>query len=92
MWRIPLFLIAGIVAGRILRDRKRIVAGTGRLLMISIFVLLFILGVGIGSNKEIIGQIGSLGLTAAGLGIFAIAGSILAGIMIQRFFPPRNEK
>ena len=73
-----LFFIAGIVVGRLLRSRQRVIAFADRLTMGSICLLLFVLGLSVGASQEVLVHIGALGLQAAILSLGAIAGSVLA--------------
>ena len=81
-----LLLVAGFVAGMLLRRRQSLKKTANLLLNISIYLLLFFMGLGIGSNDEIIGGFLKLGETAVILTFFVLAGSILVSWIIYRFF------
>lgn len=70
-------MICGIVAGRALRDflSPRLVH---LCIMSAIFLLLFLLGVSIGANENLLTNLPRLGLQALLLIFCALAGSILA--------------
>ncbi|HRG03243.1 MAG TPA: LysO family transporter, partial [Paludibacteraceae bacterium] len=56
------FMLAGIIVGYLLRSKKiRFFQG---LIITLIWLLLFLLGLEIGANKEVVSQFGKLGLEA----------------------------
>ena len=75
---IVLFFLAGIALGRLLRGRHGVIGLTDRLTMGSVYILLFVLGLSVGTNQEVLSHIGTLGVQAAILAVGAIAGSVLA--------------
>lgn len=77
-------MLAGIVAGRLLSGflNPRFLR---RLIMLAIFSLLFLLGVSIGSNKELLARLPELGWRAFVLMLFAVGGSIAAVMVIKPF-------
>ena len=50
----------------------------------SVIALLFLMGIGIGQNKEIFSQIGKIGLLSVSLAVASIAGSIIFVKLIDR--------
>jgi uncharacterized membrane protein YbjE (DUF340 family) len=88
---ILVLLSLGIVLGRILRNKPPSLKLIDRITMGSIYLLLFLLGIGIGSNKEIVSNLSNLGITALIITAFALAGSILLSILVSRIFF-RNSK
>ena len=71
-----LFLV-GIVVGRMLLGRPKIHHSSNRLMMWAVYVLLFFLGISVGSNSEIIDNIPSLGFQALVLALAALLGSLV---------------
>ena len=57
MWIILFFLIAGIFFGRFLKIKKSILKDLAKLYLLTVIVLLFLMGLTIGSNKEILSSI-----------------------------------
>ena len=86
MISILILLSLGILLGRILRTKPRSLKLIDRITMGSIYLLLFILGISIGSNKEIVSNLSRLGVTAIIITAFALAGSIVLSIVVNRIF------
>ena len=84
-------MFGGILIGYLLRKHKKLIKPVDKITMLSIFLLLFLIGVSIGSNKEIISNLGSLGIIAVLLSSGAIIGSILLSIPIYKKFFQNNE-
>ena len=74
-----LSLLAGMAAGFALRRKPRVVVGAERLLMWAVFVLLFLLGLTTGLNRQVVRNLHNLGLQALLLTLGAVAGSLLFG-------------
>ena len=70
--------IAGILAGIALRGRTRILRWVSKGTDLAVGFLLFVLGVSIGVNEEVISNLPSLGLEGFALSLGAIVGSIAA--------------
>jgi uncharacterized membrane protein YbjE (DUF340 family) len=86
---IMLFFVAGIVFGRLLRGRRQVISLADRLTTGSIYLLLFVLGLSVGSNEQVLSHIGALGIQAAILALGAIAGSV-AAVQLLRLWPARH--
>ena len=80
MFRIVLLLFAGIGAGYLLRNWS-FVAKLERGVSLTVWALLFVFGVTIGSNRELIVNFGRFGWQAA-----VIAGSFAAVFVVRRYF------
>lgn len=96
MYTALLIMLAGILLGRLFRSwlSIRIIR---KLIMASILLLLFLLGVSIGNNKEILYNLPFIGLNSLILMIFCVAGSIAASAAIspllrKYFFAPAKDK
>lgn len=77
-------LIFGILAGRILRSALQKLP-LAKILFLFVLLLLFLLGLQIGSNEQIFAQLHRLGAQAGALTLSAVAGTILAALPLQRF-------
>jgi len=75
-------LVAGVLSGYLLRERKR--ANLTRITFGIILVLIFSLGFSIGSNNQLLESIPEVGLTALGMSALAIAFSVLFVVMVRR--------
>lgn len=82
----------GILLGYIFRKKDKLEAISGKLSYVAIALLLFLLGLGVGVNKEIRSHLDSLGLTALLIAAFSIAGSIFMAWIIWKLFYKTNEK
>ena len=88
---IVLFFIAGIVLGRLLRGRRGVIGLADRLTMGSVYILLFVLGLSVGTNQQVLLHIGTLGVQAAILTAGAIAGSVLA-VQLLNLWPAGTSR
>jgi len=79
-------LAVGIAIGWLIRKKQKLTGIIDRLLGWSVYLLLFLLGIGIGTNEEIIGDFSTLGLQAIGISLLAIAGSIFGAVICYRLF------
>ena len=82
MFRIVLLLFAGIGAGYLLRNWS-FVARLERGVSLTVWALLFVFGVTIGSNRELIVNFGRQAAVIACLGV---AGSFAAVFVVRRYF------
>lgn len=78
MVSILIYFFVGIILGILFRSHVFINRVVHRITDIAIFILLFILGATIGSNKSLIQNFSSIGFEAVILAIGATFGSILA--------------
>lgn len=84
----------GVIAGYLLRNRK-FLQNIEKSTSLTVFLLLFVLGLSIGSNQLIIENIGHFGWQAAVLAGSSLGGSILATRFISQYFlgkEVKNEK
>ena len=82
MFRIVLLLFAGIGAGYLLRNWS-FVAKLERGVSLTVWALLFVFGVTIGSNRELIVN---FGWQAAVIACLGVAGSFAAVFVVRRYF------
>lgn len=92
MFSIVMTMLAGMLIGHFLRNGKR-VEKIEKSTSITIFVLLFVLGLSVGSNNVIIDNLGRFGWQAAVIAMLGMGGSIIAArIVFQLFFKKGEEK
>ncbi len=92
MWVILIVLIAGMALGFILREKLN-EKFLSRLLLISIYILLFLLGVQIGNNPRILKNLSSLGFQAVAFTFASVIGSLLCIVLIYKlFFLKKNNR
>lgn len=89
---ILILLLGGIIIGRLLSKKRGIIKTFDKLTTWSIYLLLFLLGVSIGTNREIISNLGTLGIKALIIAAFSVAGSILLSILTYHLFFRTGEK
>lgn len=78
-----LTMAAGILLGFLARKNRHL-SHIGKAISLTIYVMLFFLGVKIGSDDLILSNLSVLGLQALVLAIAGIAGSVLAAFVLYR--------
>ena len=78
------FMLTGITVGYLFRNIA-FLQKTEKTISITIFLLLFLLGISVGSNELIINNLAAFGWQAAILAFSATCGSILASWMVLKF-------
>ncbi len=92
--QVLLIIAAGMLAGRLLSSRRRVLVLASRGATWSLYLLIFLLGLSVGSDGSVMGALGRLGVQAVVLCLGGILGSLLlASIVSSRFFgvAPREE-
>lgn len=93
MITVVLIMLAGMLAGYLLRGRKTLLRLNGRLTLWTIWLLLFFLGLSIGHNEYIMRQLPGLGLTAFWVSIAGVGGSLLTAWVLWKFhFSQKGQK
>ena len=87
MWQIAVYM--GFIALGVFVGRKGIPKGRGakytdKALMGCVFLLVFMLGTGIGSDEKVISSIGSIGAVSFAITVFAMAGSVFGIAVLRR--------
>lgn len=77
MFTVIIIIALGIIVGYFLRNKSKTKSFIEKLTMVVIFALLFVLGVAIGSDKNIVSSLQTLGLQALIISLGAIFGSVL---------------
>ena len=78
-------LLAGFLSGLLLKGRVKL--PTSAITLASICLLLFILGLEIGGNRELLANLPTMGLTALVVSVLAILGSVV----LTRLFTKKEE-
>jgi len=85
-------MTAGIVLGYFLKNRTELIKINDKLVTWAIYLLLFILGVGIGANEVIMKSLPTLGLKALAITLGGVIGSIfLAWVTYIKFFKRKES-
>jgi len=86
MFNVLFFLLAGILVGVAFHKRTWLPKISEKLSALAIYLLLFTLGIKAGSDRTIMSRLDTLGLTALGISLFAIAGSVLTAWVVYKYF------
>ncbi|MFN3557499.1 MAG: LysO family transporter [Bacteroidales bacterium] len=86
MLTIVLIMLAGMLVGYFLRGQKKTLHFNGRLTIITIWLLLFFLGLSIGNNDHIMQKLPELGVAALWVSVAGVTGSVLSAWLVWKFF------
>lgn len=84
MLKIVCIMLGGVLAGFLLRKKK--LGWVSQFIMIAIWILLFLLGIAVGHNEELLNNLDKIGWQALVLSIGAVLGSVLLAGVVYRFF------
>ncbi len=79
-------MVLGIGIGLLIGNRPKIIKIVSALTSFSIFLLLFLLGIGVGTNNKIINNLDSIGIQALVLSIGALLGSLICAYFTYNLF------
>ena len=84
---IPILLLmcSGIVIGLFIRNRSDLIKRIDQLVIWSIFILLFLMGMSIGRDPVIMSKLPSLGLTAALISLAGVTGSLFTAWLLWKY-------
>ena len=77
-------MVCGIILGYAFKERN--LEFVQKLINYAIFLLLFLLGITVGANGDVMNNLDSIGLEALLITLAAIAGSVLCAWGVYRFF------
>ncbi len=83
-------MLLGVIAGRLLRRQR--LPGIQQVIMALIWLLLFLLGLEVGSNPEIIRNFHTLGVEAILISLLAVLGSATAALFLWRWSAKSDRK
>jgi uncharacterized membrane protein YbjE (DUF340 family) len=93
MINVVLVMAAGIILGYFVRHKTMLIKINDKLIMWAIYLLLFVLGVSIGTNDTIMRSLPTLGLKALAITIGGVSGSVLLGWLTYiKFFKNKESK
>ncbi len=84
-------MLAGIGLGYVLRQKKQLVKQFNRSTFGIILLLLFVLGISVGSNQDLMGNISTLGLRGLQLALVSLLGSVLMAWLVYVLFFKEKE-
>ncbi|MCG8529651.1 MAG: lysine exporter LysO family protein [Desulfovibrionales bacterium] len=79
-------ILVGIPLGFLLRSKQSIVTAVNKLTMWAIYLLLFMLGIAIGSNDTITSQLDTIGIRAVFISLCCVLGSALAVFLLDTLY------
>ncbi|HKM12271.1 MAG TPA: LysO family transporter [Bacteroidales bacterium] len=83
MFKVLALMLLGIGVGYIFR--KKNLSFISKVITVLIWVLLFVLGLEVGSNPQIVSNLGKLGLDAIIITVGALLGSIILAALLWKF-------
>ena len=93
MITVLLLMTIGFIIGYVLRNKTKFILFSNKATTLIIYMLLFLLGIGVGLNKTIVSNMVNIGLQAILITFGAMLGSLIfAYITYKLFFIQRNEK
>ncbi len=82
----------GILIGWFLHKQKRLLKITSELTNWAIYLLLFLLGLSVGTNEKILNNFNTIGYQAIMITVFAVIGSVLVSWLSFTLFFKNNER
>jgi len=92
MIEILVIMFSGILIGFILRKKRYVIMLFDKLTSLSIYLLLFLLGLSIGNNELIINQFSQIGMNAMLISFSGISGSVILSYFAYKFFKRGEQK
>ena len=86
MIQVLVVMVLGGFVGFLIRKRAKLITINDKLIMIAIFVLLFFMGISIGSNSEIMCNLPVLGLKSLIVAIGGVFGSAVVSFFVYKLF------
>lgn len=93
MFGVMIVMLSGILIEYILRNIRAIPALVSKINIYIIFLLLFVMGLSVGSNPQVIQGLGTLGLLGIAISVVSIAGSVfLSWIVYRHLFKKEDDQ
>ncbi len=86
MIEILIIMAFGILCGFLLRRKDKIIKLIEPLLTWAVYVLLLLIGIGVGTNKIVVERLGIIGFQAFMLSMGAVLGSSLFALICYKLF------
>jgi len=85
-------MTGGIVLGYILRSKEKLIKVSNKATLWVIFILLFFMGISVGSNSKVMQNLDTIGLRGLQLATVAILGSVLLSWIVYKLaFKPKEQ-
>jgi len=91
MTEILIIMITGIFLGFLFKKKRTLINTADKLAGLSIYLLLFLLGLSIGNNEIIVSNFARIGFTSIILTISGITGSVFFSYLTYKYFFMNNE-
>ena len=91
MWLILILLMAGSIAGYLLTKIKFVNPVSEKITGIIIYILLFFMGLSVGTSEEIMHNLDTLGLQALLISVFSILGSIFLAKFVYKLYYTKKQ-
>ncbi len=93
MWIILGLMTLGMIIGVSIRHKKKVIKQVNKLVTISVYLLLFLLGISVGLNDELVSNLDTLGVHALIITLMAVLGSVLlASLVYHLYFRNSNHE
>jgi uncharacterized membrane protein YbjE (DUF340 family) len=92
MITVLVLMTAGIAIGWILHHKEKFIKISNELTNWAIYLLLFLLGLSVGTNDKILNNFDQIGIQAIVITLFAVAGSVLVSWLTYIVFFKKNER
>ncbi len=92
MISILVVLSAGIFVGFLLVGRPIWHKRNNNLMNLAIYVMLFLLGISVGTNREVISNLAKIGYESLAIAVASIAGSVLISTILFKLLFKKNAK
>ncbi len=92
MISIIIVLSVGVLFGILILRKPKLHQVNNQLLNWAIYLLLFLLGISVGTNQEVIKNLGKIGYEAVAIAVASIAGSVLLSGLLFKLIFKQNEK
>jgi len=92
MITVLVLMTLGIIIGWFLHHKEKFLSVTGKLTNWAIYILLFLLGVSVGTNDQILNNFDKIGLQAILITLLAVAGSVLVSWLTYHYFFKQDER
>lgn len=90
MLKVVGIMMLGVLSGYLLRNRS--FRWVSKAIMVAIWLLLFLLGVAVGNNAEIMDHLDTIGWSGLLLAVGGVLGSVLMAWGVYRFFFQGKDK
>lgn len=89
MLKVVCLMLGGVLVGYLFRHRN--LAFIQKLISVAIWTLLFLLGIAVGGNEQIMGDLRTIGVQALVLSVGGVGGSVCLAAWVYRTFFRKQE-